>query len=374
MDITLHYGNNPPFIAGDHEKKGLGGTENYTINVARQLRKLGHAVRFYNMQPLEAPIVVDAREGEGIYWGNVKDFNPDYPGDVLISFRMREVFHKELKPCHKVLILADTESVGLGDDVRAGLIDSVVAVSSWQMNKIAKEEGLEGHPCWILSSNGINIRDFDGITFKKDKLNPICLHMSTPERGLGLLLELWPQIYSKLVESNSKIRPYLYLLSSYAGWGVTAEQNEEMCKSMYEAAGDLYRRGYHVFNLKHANSKTLKYYQLHSNYMLYPTNFKETYCISLTECMFAGAIPITSNKAALSERITDGINGYTVGSPDDDAVSDKAKEEYVTRVVEVMLQNDNVLEDIRYNSRKYATMHDYATVVPKLLKEIERRL
>lgn len=366
MKIICHYSNNPPFRPIDYIMKGLGGTESYAINISKQFAKLGNEVKFYNMS------VEDYETIDGVYWSNISEFNSSENADILISFRMREIFHRMLGDIkHKVLILADTESKGLGDDVRAGLIDSVVAVSKWQMDKISKEEGLEDHPCWILSSNCIDTSEFDLNRFQRRNEFPLCIHMSTPERGLGILLELWPRIFERAKLYG--ITPGLALFSSFYGWGVSEEQNAEMCKDSYRIAKILESDGYRVENRIHANSEVMRMAEEQASFLLYPTNFDETYCISLTECMYAGAIPIVSNRGALAERVRNFVTGFKVGDYESDINEERRKEEFIDATVFAMSLPEMNLYKIRDNAKDYAKTHDYKTVAKRLIDELENK-
>jgi len=79
---------------------------------------------------------------------------------------------------------------------------------------------------------------------------------------------------------------------------------------------------------------------------VYPTHFTETYCITATECMLAGAVPVCTTVAALKTTVPDGC-GIKVEKPWDcsDATFDllrnpekqeqyrKRGEEYVLKTV-----------------------------------------
>ncbi len=357
MKIILHYSNGPAFTLEDHQRKGLGGTENYISYTAKTLAKLGHDVWLYNLSNIAMDIHdvklrhIHAFKNEGC--------------DLFISFRMRDIFKRPVNAKHKVLILADTESDGLGDDVRAGRIDSVVSVSEWQKNKIAKEENLVDHPCWIVSSNGIDMNEFTDYTDLKQN---ICIHTSTPERGLGLLLDMWPEIHDRVSEKT--IAPSLHLFSSFYGWGVTKEENENMCKELYAKAKEL--EGYCVINHIHADSVSLRQYQQEAEFFLYPTNFNETYCISLTEVMAAGCIPIISNRAAPAERVNK-KNGFLVGDYEHDAYSPKNRKLFIDTAVKAMLTKEDKLYNMRQEAIKTASKHNYSVIIPALLEELVKR-
>lgn len=364
MNIVCHYSNNPAFTSELHRTAGIGGTENFACNVAITLAKLGHRVRFYNQ--IQSRTVID-----GVEWNNVANYNPSEPIDLLISFRMREVFQQHNTAKVKLLILADTESHGLGDDVRAGKIDKVMAVSQWQLNKIAEEEGLIGQPCWILGSNGINPLEYGN--WNPNRKAGMCIHLSTPERGLARVLKVWPYVEDSYVLKALGIVPELHLFSSFKGWGVTEEENENMCKELYYEAGRLAEYdGYHIVNHKHVNMIELREYQNQADLFIYPTDFKETYCMSLQESMFAGVIPVVSNVGAMPERVKREW-GYVVGECNENPDTDEYIRNFAYKIVEAI-----TIKGFKGIMRKLchdmAGRHAYDVIIPQWLDIIGKTI
>lgn len=364
MNIVCHYSNNPPFTSETHRRVGIGGTENFACNVAVLLAKLGNYVRFYNMTPTNEKI-------DGIEWDNIRNYNPSEPIDLLISFRMREVFQQANAAKVKLLILADTESHGLGDDVRSCKIDKVMAVSQWQLNKVAAEEGLIGQPCWILGSNGVNPIEYGN--WNPNRQTGMCIHLSTPERGLSRVLRVWPYVEDSYVLKALGIVPELHLFSSFRGWGVSEEENENMCKELYHEIGRLAEYdSYHIINHKHVNLNELREFQNKADIFIYPTNFKETYCMSLQESMFAGVIPVVSNVGAMPERVKREW-GYVVGEPDEDPDTEDYTKKFAYSVVEAI-----TIKGFKGVMRKLchdmAARHAYDVIVPQWLNMIEKSL
>lgn len=365
----MHYSNNPPFLPSSHGEQGIGGTENFACAVARYLVKSDHEVSFYNQADIEPTIL------EGINWANLSHFNPSEECDIIISFRMREVFQQELKAKLKVLILADTESRGLGDDVRAGRIDVVMPVGKWQMAKIASEEGLEGHDCWMLASNGVDIENFKLVNEPdKSNISGKCIHTSTPERGLSLLLDIWPDIERAKLLKDKGIQPELHLFSSFRGWGTSEQDNENMCKDVYARIDVMKAEGLHIVNHKHVNAAALQIHMMEADLFLYPTNFNETFCLSLTEARYAGAIPVVSNRAALAERISSGRNGFLVGEYMHDATSAENKKLFTSHAITALWLDGDKKRKIRKESMETACKYDYAVLLPGWLEEWQSRL
>lgn len=65
--------------------------------------------------------------------------------------------------------------------------------------------------------------------------------------------------------------------------------------------------------------------------MAYPSRFSETFCLAVAEAQAAGLPVVTSARAALTERISHGVDGYLIhGKPDD--------EDYQTAFVEAVIR------------------------------------
>jgi glycosyltransferase involved in cell wall biosynthesis len=143
-----------------------------------------------------------------------------------------------------------------------------------------------------------------------------------------------------------------------------------MCKDLYTRAKEL--EEYCVINHVHADSATLRQYQQKAEFFIYPTNFNETYCISLTEAMAAGCIPITSNRAAPAERITE-KNGFLVGDYEHDAYSPENRKLFIDTAVSALCIREDDLYDKRQEAIKTARKHDYSVIIPSLLSELTKR-
>ena len=349
MKIDLHYSNNPPFTDSDYEQKGLGGTEGFIVQMARELA-MGHEVRVYNRSPVEMP-------SNRVFWSNINRFNPQENRDILISFRMREIF-EENPTGYKIIILADTESIGLGNLVREGKVDLVMFVSQWQKDKIAAEEGIPEENC-MVASNGVRLSEFVN---DFEKVPGMCIHTSTPERGLSYLLELWPKI--QLFQPDAE----LHLFSSYLGWGVSPEENQSMCNAQYMQAEYLTKTDHKIINHIHTGPGELREWQLKSQLFLYSTRFLETCCISSLEAAAAGCVLVCSNVAALRERVVDGVTGYLIpgeaGTPDHDWL-------FISKVNELLMQPEK-LNEMGQAAREYAKAYDYSTMVGPWVEDWKR--
>lgn len=308
MKVDLHYGMDPSFGPTTHEDEGVGGTENFVTYSAEYLARAGHEVRVYNK------IVTPIRDvSTDVTWSPLAHFDPGEHRDVLLSFRTREVFESWRTTSLQAIALADTESHGLGDAVRAGRVDLVMFVSRWQHDKICAEEDIPPERA-MVTGNGVSMARFDALRDSVERVPGKCIHMATPERGLEPLLDVWPLIQERVPHAS------LHLFSSFKGWRVNDADNADMCRGIYGRIAGLRAAGFNVVNHRHTNAPGIRRHLLESELYLYPTrHFNETCCISALEAAAAGVPIVATARAALNERVRDGQTGYLVRDPSTDS-------------------------------------------------------
>jgi len=131
--------------------------------------------------------------------------------------------------------------------------------------------------------------------------------MSTPERGLEPLLDVWPAIQEKVPHAT------LHLYSSFKGWLMSDEDNQKMSWQLYDRIDKMQGEGAAIINHVHANAEELRQALFTSELFLYPTRwFNETNCMCALEAAAAGLPAVVTGKAALLERVAHGENGYIV--------------------------------------------------------------
>lgn len=189
------------------------------------------------------------------------------------------------------------EHVALHERNRWNFVDKVVFVSDWQKERYIqhfKFSEEDKSRFTVLRNAIVPIQEHD-----KPKNVPIRLiYMSVPERGLGLLYDVF-----------EKIAPHynieLYVFSSYKIYGipnhdVTQRQVLDKVKAhpkiryFGSVSNDVIRmalQGAHIF--------------------AYPSTFLETSCISLIEAMSAGCLCVHSDIAALPETAAGYTNMYS---------------------------------------------------------------
>jgi len=358
MKIAMLYPNQPSFGIDTHDRIGIGGSESGFIRTAQHLVGLGHVVHVFNRSEMTVEYSPLLR------WGPYETFKPSERYDVVYSLRHREPFHQKLNAGLKVLFLADTESHGLGQDVADGKIDLVMAVSHWQREKIGREENIP-HINWYVTSNGVDRGDVTEASIYGQKVPGRCIFMGTPERGLGNLLTVWPEIKRQIPHAS------LHLYSSYLGWQMKATDNQEMMASYQDKLDELVK-DYNVTYYGHTNAAGIRQAQLEAEVYLYPTNFYETCCMSVLEGMYCGVIPVATARAALMEKVVTRVTGFPV--PAIGADSERYQELFIQQAVNALDMPNDQREDYQRNCHRYASRFTYDELVHGWVREWKRRL
>jgi glycosyltransferase involved in cell wall biosynthesis len=353
VKIDFHYGMDPRFGPNTHEDVGIGGTENFITQAADYLAQAGHDVTVYNKTPQAE------RSAAGVPWYPLEQFAYTDNRDVLCSFRTRDIFKAPVSARLKALFLADTESHGLGDAIRAGQIDLAMFVGRWQANKISGEENISpAH--YAVTSNGVAMAKFDELRDSVQRVPGKCIHLATPERGLEPLLDMWPSVQARVEHAS------LHLFSSFKGWRVSERDNASMCRGFYERIHEMASAGYHIVNHQHANAGEIRQHLLESELYLYPTrHFNETCCISAIEAAAAGLPIVATSRAALVERVKHGQTGFLVGHGDDDAF---------VQITARLLSDKMLWRPMSAEAVEYARQFDYAKLAQDWVEHWEREL
>ena len=102
----------------------------------------------------------------------------------------------------------------------------------------------------------------------------------------------------------------------------------------------------------------------------YPNTFAETFCISVLEAQAAGMAVVTSNRAGLAERITNGVNGFLIdGEPGDHSY----RRSFID-LVEVLLTQPHTWQQISDNAVATARPQTYTRLAADWQDRFTREL
>jgi glycosyltransferase involved in cell wall biosynthesis len=311
------------------QKGGIGGSETAVIRVAEELVKRGARVQVF-------------AECEGV-WNGVRyahsaDFTPR-PCDLFVSWR-------SLGPVPDMKGLARerwvwSHDLDFGPATAEELVGArVVALSEYQRGYL-----LEKYPTAdiIVSGNGI-----DPERFEKDvaRVPHRLIYAQSPDRGLDVLLRLFPRIRERYADATLEVFYGMDLLDR------TGKRDfRRLIEGLAKQPGVTLRG--------RVDQQTLAEEYLKADALIYPgvqpngEPFFETYGISIIEAQAAGCIPITPDWGALPE-----VNACGV------VLKDPTPERFVAAAIAVLDGTTPLRADY---AMEWARQQTWAAVVDKWL-------
>lgn len=281
MKIIFYCGNSIEEWSPKSEATGIGGSEEATVNMARELAKLGHEVAVYNRCG-DADGTYD-----GVIYENYEYFKGDETCDVLIYWRQPEYVAKYRRANAKRVYLWLHDVVPEYDILPVKLfVDGIFVLSNYHA-------GLFPHlkEKLIVTQNGINPDHFT----KKMGRNPKkVVYGSSYDRGLKELLECWGEV--KLAEPEAEL-VYFYGKGGLekAGHSEFIEEIEHLSKQDGVTCLD-----------RISHTEVAEQF-LTAGVWAYPCWFPEISCITAMKAQAGGAVPVVTPTAALQETVKWGL-------------------------------------------------------------------
>lgn len=291
----------PPSIA-----TGIGGSETAVIQMAKFLVKLGHDVR-----------VIGDHEGyeglnDGATWIHYEKALQDpkfLECDVLISSRDKRIVRitSQFLPVGAVKkTILWCHDIHCGDDWELDLkkFDKFFCLSDY-----AKKTFKTYYPYLSLDNIIVTRNGLDPERFSNDRMNlvrsglksPRFTYSSSPDRGLDILLGLWPRI--RQIRDDAELHVYY----GFKIWEsmVAARKNDKhnALKLDYLKSRVMNREESGIFYHNRVGQQELADSYMRSDVWAHPTAFMETYCITALEAQAAGCTPVTTAIGALNETV-----------------------------------------------------------------------
>lgn len=271
------------------EKVGNGGSEIAVVNMARELRALGHDVSVYNDCPARATF-------DGVQYIPYNEFSGS-TSDIFMSSRLTSVFDRP--DIHSKLNLTWVHDIYVGDlnYDRSLKVDHFLCLSEWHA-EFFKQHHSFLHPDQVLvTRNGIRADRFANLPAKHPKK---VVWSSSPDRGLQNLLDIWPDVNYMHPDAE------LHIFYGFENWkkmshlSADAWQLSQIDRMESQIAG-LASKGVHYHG--RVPPRELADHYLSASYWLYSTDFTETSCITAMEAQASGLQIFTTPTAALSETV-----------------------------------------------------------------------
>jgi glycosyltransferase involved in cell wall biosynthesis len=284
--IAMYVGQGPLGLWGPWSlEEGVGGSEEAVIRLSKELVKHGWEVTVYGTPGDRAGAY------DGVVYKNYWEINLQDTFDVFIAWRSPWFFDAKINARKKYLWLHDKMEVEEFTPERIANLDKVILLSKYHRDcyPMIPEEKV------LYSANGIDPEEFTQHD-QEPRDEHRMIYTSSHVRGLQLLLDCWPEIKKQVPDAT---------LDIYYGWesfeAIHRGNPERMAwkdkitRQIEESDGvtDHGRVGHDVIAKEMSKSDVWPY----------PCPFPEIYCITAVKAQAAGAIPVSSNFAALDETV-----------------------------------------------------------------------
>ena len=279
-----------------------------------------------------------------------------HPGPLFqVQGKINAIYLQDM-PNQQILMLISTL-------FQQGKLNKLIFLSHYQKTAYLQHLPMidEGRHC-LMFENMIDTSMFDKTITKENQF----IYASAPNRGLDILLDIWPEIHKELPDYILKIAGSTDMYSVKSNYSTDPGLNDQR-NEFLKIGTELYNKvttgeipgTERLLGLSHQGliNELEK-----SKGLLYPSTFPETCCHLLNMALHAGAVPITSQVGALVEKITNGDNGITI--PDDPA-SDEFKQNFVKAVVDIV-KSGTIDSMITINRGNYSAW-DIERMVNRLL-------
>ena len=313
-DIAIYCGQGwEPWHPSDIEQRGLGGSETAAVRLAECLSDLGFVVTVYG----------ELREDT--CWRNVifrhhSKFDPLDRRGGLICSRMPEIADRPIAAAVRMLWIHDVDCGPRLSPRRAEAFDHVLVLSGWHERHVAgRYPFLAGR--LVRTRNGIERSYFKPLPWAQRAKR--VLYTSSPDRGLDVLLGLWPRVLERVPDAELH-HAYSAVYDRVAEQDPAVGAHRDLIRKLSDQPG--------VKRLGSLGQRDLAALMCSSRVWAHPSwmgahgaAFHETSCIGAMEAQAAGCLVVASDWGALSETVRWGhlVNSAGPGDPRwDDAFVD----------------------------------------------------
>jgi glycosyltransferase involved in cell wall biosynthesis len=325
---------------------GIGGSEAMMILYAREFARLGHEVTCFI-----------PREDRKVFVINEVSWRPNWYHygdlDVMVAVRSPAPLRYVKSPVRAVLA-NDQSCSDIPKMVDWDFCNLVITISPHQRDRYQAQHPIDPS-LYMVSSAGVEWEAYQKQTYSK--IEGLCLYASTPERGLVHFKTIWPRILERVPEA------LLWITGGFELYGWSEADCKKHSAHLYRAVENLH----HVNYLGPLKRSHLQRIQQQAQLLLYPSTYDEMCCITALEMAAAGCPIVTTDRAALSERVIDGKTGYlikgTPGTPEYDY-------EFVRQAVK-LLTLSKLRAKMGVEARRFVEPHSYRNLCQQWLTRFE---
>lgn len=334
-DLVYYCGNTDHVWNPEMAKtKGIGGSEEAVINLAKQWAKMGWNVTVYNNCGTE-PMTCDGVSYRPFWEYNVRDKQ-----DILIIWRWPKVLDYELKVGKVYLDLHDVIPAGELTPKRLEKLDKIfVKTKSHRIlfPNVPNEK-------MAVVPNGMDFGLFNK-KIKKDKY--LMVNTSSPDRSMDVLPKLFKRVKAQVPQARLKWAYGFDIFDiSFSADTKMQEWKKKVIKDMEEAG---------IENCGRLSQDECAKLYLEGSILAYPSEFYEIDCISVKKAQACGCKPITTDFAAFDESVQHGIKVHSPKTKDNWArdyqisygiEDEKVQDAWVKAVVKELKREDDAVQKL----------------------------
>jgi glycosyltransferase involved in cell wall biosynthesis/Flp pilus assembly protein TadD len=276
--------------------KGLGGTESALVYLAEALATRGHRAVIFNH--CDTPCTVG--DVEYASWQTLPVRCVADRPDVVVAVRdWRLIGQLRLAPLQLFWTLDAFDQAflaNLGDRQARAAIDFVVVGSDWQAATFREHHDV---PAWqmVVTRQGTaaSAAHSDATRRPASSRTRKLVYLSTPFRGLDVLLDLFPRIRAACPDAE------LDVFSSMRVYGWSAADDEREFAALYAKAR---QPGVTLVGTRPQLELAERLQQ--ARVLAYPNHYAETFCIAAIEAQAAGCAVVTTALGALPQTVGEG--------------------------------------------------------------------
>jgi len=270
---------------------GIGGSETQVVLLSRELAKLGWKVKIFN-KCLENHMDSCGLDVEYIPFQNFEQYSKLVTYDVLIASRYLNCFDVPFKSKRNIAMIHDVFLIINGwrqqHDVLQDKIDKYFCLSNAHKQFVSQYHSIPLNQI-LMTSNGLDFSRFENKNIKKNPYKMI--YSSSPDRGLEVLLDLFPRVKQMVPEVTLDIF-----------YGFENFRDQVYVKKMLEKINKTLGVTYHG----RVGQNELAEHFLESSIWAYSSGFSETFCITALEAMASEAVVLSSAFWGLLDVVKDG--------------------------------------------------------------------
>lgn len=338
--------------------KGIGGSEEAVIWLSRLLAEKGWNVTVYNNCGHKEQIF------DGVTYKPFWAWNYRDKQDVTILWRAPRYLDYEVNSDKVYLDMHDALPPGEFTKERINRVNKIFVKSQFHRSLYPDVQDDK----FVIIPNGIDAQLF---TQDLERDPYLLINTSSPDRSLSALLDCYKQVKQQVPKAKLK---WAY---GWSNFDTVHSSNAKMMEWKNKQVARMKELG--VEELGRVSHDEVAKLYLTANIFAYPSEFAEIDCISLTKAMAAGAIPVTTDFAAMGEKQFGGVFIHSDKTKDtwaapyqfDFSLSEDKRNEWAA---EVVTQLSNPLpENIRLLMRQHAQQtYDWTLIANKWNEELTR--